>query len=91
VTLASTLECPIEISTQAAYAMEQSKAEEQRAIQWAAKWAPIWERVATVLKLQLSGPDKSDMIVLETLPELVVEIEGEDKDEDDEDGSEGDE
>lgn len=57
-----------------AYAIENSAAEQQRAISWATKWAAIRARAHIVLSTQLSTVDVS-----EALPELVIELNDEDE------------
>ena len=63
-----------------AYAIEQSKSEERRALQWASMWKDIRARAGDVVKCLLSGEGVSDSC----LPELVVEIEPAEDERDDE-------
>src|SRR5262245_60042391 len=61
-----------------AYAVEQSNAEQKRAICWAAQWAAMRERAKFVLNNQLSNVETQV-----PLPELVVELQDEDERDDD--------
>jgi hypothetical protein len=58
-----------------AYAMEQKDTEEQRMVSWAIKWSAVRERAKTVLRSDLS----TNTNTITSLPELVVELEGEDE------------
>ena len=59
----------------ATYAWEQSLAEQQRAIRWAAQWSAVRERAKVVLKTQLSSTETR----YSSLPVIVVEIEDDDE------------
>jgi len=63
-----------------AYALEQSAAEQQRAIKWTTQWSAVRERAQAVLTTQLSNVETQ-----EPLPELAVEIEDEEREEEEED------
>jgi hypothetical protein len=59
-----------------AYAIEQSNAERQRSIQWATKWSAVRGRARAVMNALMSP---SGELLMETLPNLVIEIRGDDK------------
>jgi hypothetical protein len=63
-----------------AYAVEQSSAEQQRAIRWTTQWSAVRERAQTVLKMQLSNVEAQV-----PLPELVVVLDDDDDDDDERD------
>ena len=63
-----------------AYAWEQSLVEQDRAIQWAARWSTIRERARAVLNEQLSSIDTCD-----ALPPLVMEISDDEEDDQEDD------
>ena len=60
-----------------AYAMEQGKSEERRAIHWASMWNAVRERATVVLTSLLAGEDESAY----WLPELRVVIRDDEGDE----------
>jgi hypothetical protein len=66
-----------------AYALEQSAAEQQRAIQWSTQWSAVRERAQTILTTQLSNVETQ-----EPLAELAVEIEDEEREEEEEENEE---
>lgn len=67
-----------------AYAVEQSRAEQERALRWTSQWSQIRERAQVILNTQLSGVETQVPI-----PQLVIELEDEDE-RDDEDELDGD-
>jgi hypothetical protein len=52
-----------------AYALEQSEAEERRALRWATQWSAIRGRAQSILKTQASDSDDDD-----SWPDLVVDL-----------------
>ena len=58
-----------------AFALEQSDAEQQRTIRWAAQWSTVRARAKAIVTSQTSNAEK------ESLPELEVEILDDDDDE----------
>jgi len=69
----------------AAYAWEQSLAEQDRALRWATQWSTIRERAASVVKGLVTGVETHT-----ALPELVMEIEDEEEEEEEEENEEAD-
>jgi hypothetical protein len=65
-----------------AYALEQSEAEERRAMRWATQWSAIRGRAQSILKTQASNNDEDDW------PDLVVEIPDDSEEEQYEDAEE---
>src|SRR5262245_44300346 len=61
-----------------AFAVEQSNAEQDRAIRWTTQWAAIRKRAKVVLETQLSNVE-----LQVPLPVLVVELEDDGDDDDD--------
>jgi hypothetical protein len=57
-----------------AYAVEQSHAEQRRAIRWTSRWSAVRERARDVVAVQSSNVDTMDR-----LPQLLVEL-GEEED-----------
>ena len=69
----------------AAFAAEQAVCEEDRVSQWAAKWAPVRERVQAALHLMASGSLTSTFLPLHVDIDLQLEDEAEEEDEDNKD------